>query len=279
MCRRMADQGIGRRYTTRMNRPEHTLRPLVPAELARVQSLQAELGMGDAVTLARWKDLQPVQDQLANVLDVAHGPANAREVFRVMRDQTDPSPLVGPRWWFHLLGVRHGAVHIVLTTPQGWFVAQRRSQDKDDAPGALDVAVSGHIGNTDYLAAAWRELTEEVGLTQSATGEAPSLVGNTLHRICAYDAASLVRAGENPPFLDRERREVFHAQLTAEGLARLRFSDGEVSSLLLVGPRDLHDLARRCANDERTLPGELDLAPGLIGTLPRWMRYVEGPHP
>lgn len=252
------------------------LRPLVPADLALVQSLQTELGMGDDVTLERWYSLEPIQAHLATALGVTQGPANAGELFGVVRDQHDILPLVGPRWWFHLLGVRHGAAHVVLTVPQGWFIAQRRSQDKDDAPGALDVAVSGHIGNTNYLAAAWRELEEEVGLAKATTADPPSLVGNTLQRIFAYDAESMARAGENPPFIDRERRWVFHAQLTAEGLARLRFSDGEVSSLMLIGPRDLRDLGRRCASGQRSLPGELTLAPGLIGTLPRWLRYVDG---
>ena len=250
-----------------------TLRPLGDVQLARVHALQAELGAGKHITPAQWAAFAPLQHELASALDVAHGPLNATEPFVLLQDtaMADAEPLQGPRWWFHLLGLRHGAIHVVLTTPQGFFVAQRRSRNKDDAPGAIDIAVTGHIGTDAPLAAAWREMQEEVGIGPSTPDMPPSIIQDDLRFFAVHDVEILLRAAENPPFIDRERHWLYAATLTAEGMARLRFSDGEVSSLLLIGPEDLAEMARRCLAGERRVAGEWDLAPGLMHTLPRWV--------
>ncbi len=250
------------------------LRPLSDADLALVRTLHDELGAGDGVTPERWAELAATQAWLAQALDVPHGPANSNETFALIRNAYDHQPLTGPRWWFHLLGLRHAAAHVVLTTPQGWFVAQVRSRNKDDAPGALDVAVTGHCGTSAPLEAAWRELSEEVGLQKTPAGEPPSLAGNDLRLIAVQDVEIRWRAGENPPFIDRERHWIYAATLTAEGMARLRFQDGEVSSLMLLGPADVTELARRCRAGERHAPGAMDLAPGLLHTLPLWLDFA-----
>lgn len=252
------------------------LRTLDAPTLAQVHALQAELGDGASITPERWADLLPTQARLATALAVLHGPANATEPFVLLRDAPNPAPLLGPRWWFHLLGLRHGAVHIVLTTPQGWFVAQRRSRAKDDAPGALDVAVTGHIGTDDPLAAAWRELGEELGLGPVASGEAATLVDDELHLFATQEIDIRHRAEENPPFIDRERHWLFAAALTAAGMARMRFTDGEVTSLVLLGPTDVAEFAARCRAGESCRLGEWDIAPGLLHTLPLWQAIHEG---
>jgi 8-oxo-dGTP pyrophosphatase MutT (NUDIX family) len=238
-----------------------------------VQELQAELGAGDAVTTARWHELDQAQRRLAIALDVAHRPANLLESFALIRDSYDSQPLVGPRWWFHLIGLRHGAAHVLLTTPQGWFVAQRRARDKDDAPGALDVSVSGHTGVDDAHEAAWREMSEELGLSRARPDsvDEPDISGNALTFLWTYDAEDVARANENPPFVNRERRWVYSAALTARGLGRMRFADSEVTSLVLLGAADLQALARRCIAREVSTAGEFDLAPGIMDTLPRWL--------
>jgi hypothetical protein len=248
------------------------LQPLPDDLLARVRDLHAELGAGDDVTTTRWAEIAALQPQFAQALNVAgSGPQNAFESFALIRDRPDYPPLVGPRWWFHLLGLRHGSAHVVLTTPQGWFVAQRRSRDKDDAPGALDVAVSGHIGTADPETGAWRELAEEVGLIQMPDGEEPNLAGNRLAFFTSYDVVDAAHVQENPPVLNRERLWVYHARLTPTGMARLRFADGEVTSLMLMGPEDVSRMAQRCRDGATHVPGELDLAMGIRNTLPRWV--------
>jgi len=256
-----------------------TMRPLPAADLVLLHDLWDELAAGDTLTPERWATLNDLQPRFAAALDVAGlGPSNAFEPFALIRDGADAPPLIGPRWWFHLLGLRHGAAHVILLTPQGWFIAQRRSRLKDDAPGAIDVAVTGHSGTDDPLAGAWRELAEEVGLGPARDGASPSLVGDALTYFCTYDVADMSLHAANPPTINRERLTVYHAQLTAEGMARLRFADDEVTSLLLLGPDDARLLAERCTRDEIRSPGELDLALGIRGTLPRWIAAHDDSH-
>lgn len=250
---------------------DELLQHLAEDDLKRIHDLRAELGAGDDISPDRWSALQAEQAYFAHRLEIAAGPANQTELFRLIREGTQDPPLIAPRWWFHLMGLRHGAVHVVLTTPQGWFVAQRRSRDKDESPGALDVAVSGHSGIDAPEEAAWREMGEEIGLTLLWPGQEPTLTTDSLTPLFTYEVEEIRE--KNPPLLNRERRWVFGATLTAEGLGRLRFSDGEVTSLVLIGSRELHELADRCRRVERRAPGELDLAWGIIGTLPRWLEH------
>jgi 8-oxo-dGTP pyrophosphatase MutT (NUDIX family) len=249
-----------------------TMRTLSEDALTLARQLARDLGAGDELTIERWRELETAQRDLARALEVESGPAGTREPLVLVRDRADAPPLVGPRWWFHLLGLRHGASHVVLTTPQGWLLAQRRSRSKDDAPGRLDLAAAGHVGLSDPFEAAWRELGEELGLGRARAGAVPDLRDDALTFLFTYDAEDMQRAGENPPFINRERRWVYHAVLTPRGLAGMRFADGEVSSIMLVGADDLAHLVHRCAAGAAQVPGELDLAPGIMGTLPLWAR-------
>lgn len=59
----------------------------------------------------------------------------------------------------------HRAVHVWVIRSDGRLVAQRRSASKDQYPNALTSSASGHLdAGEDYLAAAVRELGEELGL-------------------------------------------------------------------------------------------------------------------
>ena len=246
------------------------LTPLNDTDLALVRALHAELGDGQGITPTRWAELAPIRDHLARALGIAQAPVSAMESFVLLRDGAAAgAALVGPRWWFHLLGLRHGAIHIVLTTPQGFFVAQRRSFAKDSSPGALDVAVSGHVGLNDPLTAAWREMAEEVGLERDDIADA------TLRPFFDHDIAILTHATANPPYLDREHHWLYTATITAAGLAHLRFRDGEVTALLLAGPSEVARLHARCLADQQRQAGELDIANGLYLTLPLWVAAQE----
>lgn len=251
------------------------LQPLSPGDFARVHALQKKLGTGDQVTRTEWLALEEDQHHFAKALDIASEPASAQEQFRLIRAQDDLAPLIGPRWWFHLLGLRHGSVHVVLTTPQNWVLLQRRSWDKDDSPGALDIAITGHMGLTEPEEAAWREMAEEIGLIRGAEGEQHEIVGNCLTLVDTYEVTIQRNAAHNPPFIDAERRWVYTATLTAEGLAQMHFADGEVTALLLVGTQELQRLNARCKDREYVTEHEIDLASGLIETLPRWLASVK----
>lgn len=66
----------------------------------------------------------------------------------------------------HRLGLRHRAVHVLVTNAAGEIFLQRRSLRKDTAPGLWDSSASGHLGSgEDYDACALRELQEELGWT------------------------------------------------------------------------------------------------------------------
>jgi 8-oxo-dGTP pyrophosphatase MutT (NUDIX family) len=247
------------------------LQPLSSGDLSLVHELQRKLSLGDGVTMAEWLALEEYQQHLAQALGIADEPASAREPFKLTRARHDPVPLIGPRWWFHLLGLRHGSVHVMLTTPQNWVVIQRRSWSKDNSPGALDVAVSGHMGLTHPEEAAWREMAEEIGLKKVETGEKPDIVGNTLKLVDIYDVIIERDTTRNPPFIDAERRWVYTATLTPEGLARMHFADGEVTWLVFIDPQELQRLNSRCVDKSYVSEHEIDLASGLVETLPRWL--------
>lgn len=68
----------------------------------------------------------------------------------------------------HENGLYHRAVHILVQDPEGLLYLQRRSWDKDSAPGCWVSSCSGHVdAGEDYRTAAIRELTEELGIAVS----------------------------------------------------------------------------------------------------------------
>lgn len=64
----------------------------------------------------------------------------------------------------HRLGLKHRAVHILLTNTRGAVFLQKRSMTKDTWPGAWDSSASGHLETGEnYDEAAVREVREELG--------------------------------------------------------------------------------------------------------------------
>ena len=60
----------------------------------------------------------------------------------------------------------HRVVHVLVFNDQGEFLLQKRSMNKDVAPGKWDTSVGGHVnaGET-ILEALKREMEEELGIT------------------------------------------------------------------------------------------------------------------
>lgn len=65
----------------------------------------------------------------------------------------------------HRTGLLHRAVHVFVLAADGRIFLQKRSMQKDTAPGKWDSSASGHLdAGESYDAAASRELTEELGI-------------------------------------------------------------------------------------------------------------------
>jgi len=86
------------------------------------------------------------------------------ELFDIV-DETDQVIGQRPRSEVHREGLRHRAVHILITNSKGELYLQRRVPWKDMNPSCWDSSAAGHVdaGET-YEEAARRELDEELGL-------------------------------------------------------------------------------------------------------------------
>jgi len=59
----------------------------------------------------------------------------------------------------------HRVVHVLVFNLQGFLLLQKRSRNKDTAPGKWDTSVGGHVNIGEGIhSAALRELREELGL-------------------------------------------------------------------------------------------------------------------
>jgi isopentenyl-diphosphate Delta-isomerase len=90
--------------------------------------------------------------------------ANPDELFSVV-DLNDQVIGEAPRREVHARNLFHRAVHVIVHDANGHLFLQKRSRAKDTFPGCWDSSCSGHVdAGEDYLAAAHRELGEELGL-------------------------------------------------------------------------------------------------------------------
>lgn len=96
-------------------------------------------------------------------------PAPRDEWFDIV-DERDAVIGRAPRREVHARGLRHRAVHVLVFNRAGEVFLQKRSMQKDTAPGAWDSSTSGHVDSgEDYDACALRELSEEIGLLAPAS--------------------------------------------------------------------------------------------------------------
>ena len=73
----------------------------------------------------------------------------------------------------------HRVVHVLVFNKKGELLLQKRSMNKDVAPGRWDTSVGGHVGaGEDILLSARREMEEELGIT--ACG--PEYLYSYIHR-------------------------------------------------------------------------------------------------
>jgi len=151
----------------------------------------------------------------------------------------------------HRIGLRHGAVQLILDHPTrpSYTFLQIRSFHKADAPGEFDMPCAGHtVACNTAEASLQKELTEEIGLTGDDLEEL-RCVGRYEHR------ETTTRAD----FINVEFRTVYRARLRSRSMAKLHFADGEVAALTMITRDALYELVSR--HPDR-------VASGLHGTLP-----------
>ncbi len=61
----------------------------------------------------------------------------------------------------------HRVAHVLVFNRRGQLLLQKRSRSKDIQPGRWDTSVGGHLDpGEDYLEAAYREMREELGISE-----------------------------------------------------------------------------------------------------------------
>ena len=114
-----------------------------------------------------------------------------------------------PRTQVHARGLRHRVVHVWAYTWQNetcWVYLQRRSFEKQQAPGLYDWTATGHVDPGESMrAAAARECREEVGLSLAPE----ALVFAGVQHLCA----------KTPHGVDDEECHIFIAQVDAPDFA------------------------------------------------------------
>lgn len=173
-----------------------------------------------------------------------------------------------PRWFCHLVGLRHRVVHCFLTSPQDLLVLQMRSHDKAEWPSLFDTTVGGHVkAGQGWREGALNEIEEEIGLPAAEVNR--WLEGGRLVKAGpAYERYGVGRVHQDSDWLMRNRQvnQIFGGQLTDWGLSHLHFSDGELGGVFLCRPEE----ARRM--------WEVDflIAPGLRHAFWRWWEWRAG---
>lgn len=239
------------------------MQPLSKDDLSAARRLYRELKRGDALTRERMAELIAEWEPKAQP-----DTKDTSEDFAVARPDGSTTGVVGPRWVFHLFGLRHRASEIGFHTPGGLIVLQRRSPTKADWPDALDMAVAGHVPQAEdgsdltFAQGAWKEIEEEIGLAERDA--ATVLAEGRLLPIGVPYACFDCDAKRNPPFFNAEVRQVFGGALTGEGLARLRFPDDEVAGIALVSIDTAWDMLAR-----------EPFASGMRYSLPRYLDWLE----
>jgi len=238
--------------------PVHPTDQLFPtAWLDELDNLDATWQGGDQATAAEVEATLALWRERMN-----RPPTPEEEWFDVVDAAGEPFGWRAPRWFCHLTGLRHRVVYAFLTSPQGFLALQMRAHDKLEWPSRFDTTVGGHLkAGQDWRSGVLVEIEEEVGLPADAIDQ--WLAGGVLHRVGApYEGGGKDRG--TPPYRNRQINQIFSGELTAWGLANLRFADGEVSGVFLCHPREV----------QRMIDSDFLIAPGLKNAFGRWRAWA-----
>lgn len=112
-------------------------------------------------------------------------------------------------------GLIHRVVHVLVFNKRGALLLQKRSQQKDVAPGKWDTSVGGHINpGEDALAAAKREMEEELGIKGCRLSRLYSYLFSNRRESELVTTYSCIYEGE-PAFNKEEIDEVAFWEITS----------------------------------------------------------------
>jgi isopentenyldiphosphate isomerase len=155
------------------------------------------------------------------------------ELFDVLDERGNPTGVAKPRRLVHRDGDWHRGLHIWVggvRDGMSFVLFQRRSLTKDTWPGALDVAIGGHVRAGETLEETVREAEEEIGLVL------------TVADLVAI-GRRWVRGGQ-PPVRDNELNEVFAVRCD-QPLDAYQQHPEEVDAVVAVAVEDALRLFRR----------------------------------
>jgi len=233
---------------------------MTPHQLrSRLDRVRNQFGFGEELrqddihqVLAQFPELPPMAESLL-IVNPDGSPTDAH--------------LLADRRLCHLFGWRHRCPQIFLLTQDATkLIIQIRSEDKDEAPGKLDLTVGGHVkgGHGDpeeFRTAAVEEMSEELGLRES------DIEGGALISIGQSVATYNIETHDNPLFdiHNAEVRRIYHGVLAHGAFDRVHFADGEIAALQLVGLAEAWSLLERD-----------DIASGLRFCLPIYLAWLQG---
>ncbi len=171
-------------------------------------------------------------DVLVQAVGIGVGAQDDGELFDLCDAEGRPTGRAKARPLVHRDGDWHRSVHVwvVLRDPAIGVrvILQRRSLAKDTWPGAIDVAVAGHLRAGERIEDALRESEEEIGI---------ALGPEDVVRLGVRFRVDASRAG----VVDREIQEVFAAVVEAS-FASLRPDPVEVDAVVALAPADAAEL-------------------------------------
>ncbi|MDD5594430.1 MAG: NUDIX domain-containing protein [Candidatus Margulisbacteria bacterium] len=156
------------------------------------------------------------------------------EQLSIVDPQGEPTGHEAPRWFVHLMGLRHLAARVALFTGRE-MILQVRSGNRG-TPGLLDLTAGGHVpaGRTP-LETAYLELSDEIGLS------GVNLVGGNLVPV----GQTGVQVVEKPfdHTVNAEINVLFAGRLKQKALPKIRIDYQEVENLSLQTAEELRALA------------------------------------
>jgi 8-oxo-dGTP pyrophosphatase MutT (NUDIX family) len=151
----------------------------------------------------------------------------------------------------HLYGLWHSTCHYWVVRKRNdsiYVLFQKRSEEKDDSPGMLDITAAGHLKSGETIDDGLRELYEELGVNPSFTSVYP--LGR---RVEVIDVPGFRNSEHQHVFMVVDDRNLSDYRLQkneVEGLVEIEYDEG--LKLLYGEVPSIQCASIRLANDSTT---------------------------